>query len=310
MPDITINMHKIYSSMYSFLKCSVPGYFLLLSCALLITSNSFAEIYEAPILETARLAQQGDLTSQLALATAYEHGEGIEKDPDKAIKWYCKAAVKGSVDAQRDLAWMFLNARGVEKNEALAVRWFQAAAKSGDEYSQQMLSRLDETAQTNKTVCVVRATPYWQTKKCSKSCRRVVKLVNDIAPGYNMEPRLILALIQQESNFKIKALSHKGASGLMQLLPSTAERFGVKNIWDPEQNIKGGIRYLSWLLKQYQGNVAFTLAGYNAGENAVNRYKGIPPYKETRNYVKRIMKVYGKKYHPYEKSITMNTHKL
>ncbi|MCK5648110.1 MAG: transglycosylase SLT domain-containing protein [Gammaproteobacteria bacterium] len=290
------------------------SYFLLLMfCALLFSSLCRAApaaitaqtSYEDPIIQITHQAKQGDLTAQVELATAYEHGEGITKNPEKAVKWYCKAAVKGSIDAQRNLAWMFLNARGIEKDEALAVRWFSAAAKSGDQYSRQMLSRLDENLQTKKTVCIVLPTPYWETKKCSKSCQKVVKIVNDIAPGYNMEPRLVLALIQQESNFNIKARSHKGAIGLMQLMPGTAKRFGVKNIWTPEQNIKGGIHYLVWLLKRYQGNVALTLAGYNAGENAVERYKGIPPYKETQNYVKRIMKVYGKSHHPYEKDITM-----
>jgi len=285
---------------------------LLFFCILFFPQLSFADAsvaaaYEAPIDKVARLAQHGNITAQVELATAYEHGEGIEKSSDNAIKWYCKAALKGSTDAQRNLAWMFLNARGTEKNEALAVRWYKAAAKSGDKYSQQMLTRLDKNAQTRETVCLVLPTPYWETKKCSKTCRKVIKIVKEIAPGYNMEPRLVLAMIQQESNFKIKALSDKGASGLMQLLPSTAKRFGVKNIWDPKQNIQGGVRYLSWLLQEYEGYVPFALAGYNAGEKAVNRYNGIPPYKETRNYVKRIMKVYGKKYHPYEKSITMNT---
>ncbi|MCP3851792.1 MAG: transglycosylase SLT domain-containing protein [Gammaproteobacteria bacterium] len=260
-----------------------------------------------PLSEINLQAKQGNLTAQVELATAYEHGEGITKNSEKAIKWYCKAAVKGSTKAQRNLAWMFLNARGVKKNEALAVRWFKAAAKSGDTYSQQMLSRLDTSLKTKKSICITLPTPYWETNKCSKSCKSIVNIVNEIAPGYNIEPRLILALIKQESNFKIKALSHKGAVGLMQLMPDTAKRFKVKNSWDPKQNIKGGIRYISWLLKQYQGDVALTLAGYNAGENAVARYKGIPPYKETQNYVKKIMKVYGKTKHPYKKSITMST---
>lgn len=287
-----------------------PVIFFMAFSALLLSSLSFAQTSPSMSSELDKilhLAQQGDLKSQVELATAYEHGEGITKDPQKAIQWYCKAAVKGSSDAQTNLAWMFLNARGIDKDEALAVRWFKAAAKSGDKYSQQMLSRLDENLQTQKTVCIVLPTPYWETKKCSKSCRKVVKIVTEIAPGYNIEPRLVLALIQQESNFKSKALSHKGAMGLMQLIPETAKRFGVKNAWDEKQNITGGTRYLAWLLKEYQGNVAFALAGYNAGENAVARYHGIPPYKETQNYVKRIMKVYGKTHHPYEKHLTMIT---
>lgn len=285
--------------------------FLLALSTLLLSSFSFAaqkysEINPA-IEKTQRLAQQGDLKAQVELAIAYEHGGGITKNPKKAIQWYCKAAVKGSSNAQVNLAWMLLNARGIEKDDALAVRWFKAAAKSGDQYAQQMLSRLDQNLQTGKSICIVLPTPYWETKKCSKSCRKVVEIVNDIAPGHNIEPRLILAIIQQESNFKSKAVSHKGAQGLMQLIPTTAKRFGVKNAFDVKQNITGGTRYLAWLLKKYQGNVAFALAGYNAGENAVARYNGIPPYKETQNYVKRIMKVYGKTHHPYEKSITMLT---
>ncbi len=279
---------------------------LMILCGFLLSLSAQA-FYENPITKITQQAKQGDVVAQLELATAYEHGEGISKNPEQAVKWYCKAAVKGSTKAQRNLAWMFLNARGIEKDEALAVRWFKAASKSGDNYSTQMLSRLDENLQTKKSVCVVLPTPYWETKNCSKSCKKVVKIVNDIAPGYNIEPRLILALIKQESNFKIKARSHKGAIGLMQLMPATAKRFRVKNIWDSKQNIKGGILYVSWLLKQYQGDVALTLAGYNAGENAVARYKGIPPYKETQNYVKRIMKVYGKSHHPYKKSLTMLT---
>ncbi len=301
---ITLTHNSILPA--SVLRCT--PYALLILCILLFSSASLAQMRDSnPITEITHQAQQGNLAAQVKLATAYEHGEGVAKNPDKAVGWYCKAAIKGATDAQRSLAWMFLNARGIEKDEALAVRWFKAAAKSGDKYSLQMLSRLDKNLKTKKRICVALPTPYWESRKCSKSCKKVVKVVNDIAPGYNVEPRLVLALIQQESNFKVKARSHKGAIGLMQLMPATAKRFGVKNAWAPEQNIKGGVRYLVWLLKQYQGNVALTLAGYNAGEKAVERYKGIPPYKETQRYVKRIMKIYGKTHHPYEKNITMNT---
>lgn len=290
----------------TFLQCS--RYTMLMLCGLLLTSFSFAQtVYIDPLVKITHQAQRGNLAAQVELATAYEHGEGITKNPDKALVWYCKAAIKGSVDAQRNLAWMFLNARGIKKDEALAVRWYKTAARSGDQHSKTMLSRLNKDLRTKRRVCIALPTPYWESRRCSKSCKKIVKIVNDISPGYNIEPRLILALIQQESNFEIKALSNKGAMGLMQLMPQTAKRFGVKNAWTPEQNIRGGIRYIVWLLKQYQGNVALALAGYNAGEKAVARYKGIPPYKETQNYVKRILKLYGKSHHPYGKSITMIT---
>lgn len=288
------------------LNRSALPFAIILLCLCLLFSSAVAEIYKNPIDNTLQMAQQGDVTAQIELATAYEHGEGIDKNSEQAIQWYCKAALNGSTTAQRNLAWMFLNARGIERDEALAVRWFLAAAQSGDEFSKNMLSRLDTQQKTNKTICIKPVTPVWETRRCSKRCRQIVNKVKKIAPRYNIESRLVLALIQQESNFNTRAVSHKGATGLMQLMPDTAKRFGVKDINDPNQNIKGGIRYLKWLLKHYKGDVRLALAGYNAGENAVASYQGIPPYKETQNYVKRILKVYGKKYHPYEKEVSMN----
>ena len=110
---------------------------------------------------------------------------------------------------------------------------------------------------------------------------------------YNIDPLLIYAQMNQESRFKIKATSGKGASGLMQLIPDTAKRFGVKNIYNPEQNIKGGVKYMRWLLDRFDGDVRLALAAYNAGEGAVKKYGNkIPPYRETENYVARIMAHY------------------
>jgi hypothetical protein len=100
---------------------------------------------------------------------------------------------------------------------------------------------------------------------------------------------LIKAVMAQESEFDALAVSSKGARGLMQLMPATARRFGVTDSFDPRQNIFGGAQYLRFLLDLFNGDVSLALAGYNAGENAVRRYRGIPPYRETRNYVQRIM---------------------
>ena len=110
---------------------------------------------------------------------------------------------------------------------------------------------------------------------------------------YNIDPLLIYAQMSQESSFKQKAVSHKGASGLMQLIPDTAKRFGVKNIYNPEQNIKAGVKYMRWLLDEFDGDMSLALAAYNAGEGAVRKYGNkIPPYRETRNYVAKIMAHY------------------
>lgn len=117
------------------------------------------------------------------------------------------------------------------------------------------------------------------------------ELIYDIAVRHSINPHLVAALIHVESSFNPKAVSRKGAVGLMQLLPATARRFGLKSKKDlfiPEKNIEAGIRYLSWLNKRFSGDVQKILAAYNAGEGAVDRFGGIPPYRETQNYVQKI----------------------
>ena len=105
----------------------------------------------------------------------------------------------------------------------------------------------------------------------------------------SVDPLLLYSIMHQESSFKQRALSNKGARGLMQLMPFTASRFGVTNIWDPKQNIEGGARYMRFLLNLFNGDVRLALAGYNAGEGAVMKYGyQVPPYNETREYVRRI----------------------
>jgi hypothetical protein len=111
---------------------------------------------------------------------------------------------------------------------------------------------------------------------------------------YNIDPLLIYAQMNQESKFKQRAVSHKGARGLMQLIPSTAIRFGAKDIYDPQQNIEVGVKYMRWLLNKFDGDIRLALAAYNAGEGAVIKYgRQIPPYRETENYVARITTRYA-----------------
>ena len=117
--------------------------------------------------------------------------------------------------------------------------------------------------------------------------------ITDSSRRYNIDPLLIYAQMHQESAFKKRARSHKGASGLMQLMPATARRFGVTDIYNPRQNIDAGVKYMRWLLKKFNGDVVLALAGYNAGEGAVMKYGNkVPPYRETREYVRRITKRY------------------
>ena len=113
-----------------------------------------------------------------------------------------------------------------------------------------------------------------------------------------VDPRFIHAVIKQESRYNPKAVSYVGAEGLMQMMPATAQRFGLKNPFDAKANVEAGTKYLKWLLKRFDGDVTLALAGYNAGEGSVDKYKGVPPFSETQNYVKKIVATYGKTYHP------------
>lgn len=108
------------------------------------------------------------------------------------------------------------------------------------------------------------------------------------ARKYGVEEAIVRAIMHAESAFNPNALSRAGAQGLMQLMPDTARRFGVTDPFDPKQNIEGGVSYLAWLLRRYNGNLTLAAAGYNAGEGAVDRYGGVPPYSETQRYVQRV----------------------
>lgn len=121
------------------------------------------------------------------------------------------------------------------------------------------------------------------------------ELIYETAKRHKVNPQVVAALIRQESAGKVKAVSHKGARGLMQLMPATAARFGIRKekLFDPKENLEAGVKYLSWLLEQFPNDLARVLAAYNAGENAVIRYGGIPPYRETQNYVRKIYGTLG-----------------
>ena len=253
-------------------------------------------------------AQQasGSLEKAQALrneARGYEHGEGVRRDQAKAIQLYCESARLGDAESQYSLGWMYANGRGTSRDDATAAYFFEMAAKKGHSQAQRMLRQVGDPV-IKPPDCLFDSDGHDIVALAAPERRKLMEMVLKLAPEYGVYPRLAMAVIRAESNFNPGAVSPKNAQGLMQLIPETAERFNVKKPFDPEQNIRGGLAYLRWLLAYFKGNVALVVAAYNAGEGAVNRYGGIPPYAETQIYVKRIRETFKLDEHPYDPAIT------
>lgn len=258
----------------------------------------------------AAIAQAQD-ASLVARARAYEHGEGVAKDPLAAAQLYCAAARDGDADAHFSLGWMYANGRGVTRDDAIAATLFALAAGKG--HVQAEAARKLVTTGTWKlpecmelpaiaqklpmTNAAVDLDPFVDLAPWKQG---IAKVVNDLAPKYAVEPRLALAVIAVESNFEKTARSGKDARGLMQLMPSTMARFNVRDGFDVKDNVRGGLAYLRFLLSYYRGQVRLAAAAYNAGEHAVDRYRGIPPYAETVDYVARVLALFGRETHAYD----------
>ena len=129
--------------------------------------------------------------------------------------------------------------------------------------------------------------------------QRIDYLIEKWASHYTLDPALVKAVVQVESGYRVRALSKANAQGLMQLIPGTAERFGVLDPWNAEQNLRGGMAYLQLLLGKFKGDLRLVLAAYNAGENNVVKYAGVPPFKETHRYIAKISQLYEKRWHAY-----------
>jgi len=251
-----------------------------------------------------------DAAKLLSWGLRYREGNGVARNIDRAIKLYCKAARNGHPEAQFQLGMIYAKGEGVAMDKDLAAAWLAKATAQKHAHAAEMLIMMGRRG-GGHAGCVLsdgrdlypapkRKRRYALRCRSSRDCGpvrigahpatgEVAQMVRELAPKYRLNPNLVLAVIEAESGFNPHALSPKNAQGLMQLIPATAERFGVSNVWDPEQNVRGGMAYLRWLMKTFDGDVRLVLAAYNAGEGAVARYGGVPPFAETEGYVARIL---------------------
>ncbi|MEO8976219.1 MAG: transglycosylase SLT domain-containing protein [Casimicrobiaceae bacterium] len=273
-----------------------------------------------PALVSQASAPSGHAPIQVAAlraeAARYENAEGVPQDMLHAYALYCRAAKLGDAEAQYDVGWMYLNGRGVARDDALAARFFALAAAQGHAQARALLAHAGPPA-SELPECMRDPPPPPPAEEPVEALddgrsfvaanpvqAQVAALVRKLAPEFAVSPLLALAVIRAESNFDPLARSPRNAQGLMQLIPETSQRFNVKKPFDIVQNLRGGLAYLRWLLAYFEGNVPMVAAAYNAGEKTVDRYGGVPPYAETRDYVKRVMKVFGKPTHPFDAAVT------
>jgi len=265
------------------------------------------------------LTQSDDPARLLEWGKRHFYGVKAPQSIDSAIQLYCAAARLGSGEAQFRLGELYAGTAAGKKDEVLAASWLLKSALAKYQAAKPRLAQWDLTDAdlTPEPACVLSAQMVARTLPRSRPAsaapapekpkeapatprlaahpkrHEVERLVRSLAPTYGLNPELVMAVIQVESNFDAGARSPKQAQGLMQLIPATAKRFGVSDPWDPHQNVRGGMAYLRWLLDHFDGNLRLALAGYNAGEQAVTRHGGVPPYSETQNYVKRVARVLG-----------------
>jgi soluble lytic murein transglycosylase-like protein len=254
----------------------------------------------------------------LLLGAAVAHGEAdsrggetraaaIARTSPQAVAELCQMARRGDAESQYQLAWVFTHGRGEDRRDDWASYLFFAAASQGHADAKRMLKSVSWPAAAVPE-CLARSGPRPAAATAAtvevKAPANIERLVRRLAPLYKVQPALALAIISVESNFDTYAVSRSAAMGLMQLIPQTAKRFGVHNAFDAQQNIRGGLAYLRWLLAYYQGDVTLVAAAYNAGEGAVDRHKGVPPFDETQEYVRRVIARVGSAPHAFDARVT------
>jgi len=260
----------------------------LFACAAIAVAASAREL--SPELEAPRAI------AALEQGLAAEMGVGLRRNAPLAIRLYCDAAITGSAEGFFRIGRILARGPLHLRNPALANAYLAQAVQLGHHGATDFF---DETVpfapleddcrklETGLAIGTFDLDGYLAALSPAK--RRIAELIRRHAARNGIEERIALAIALAESNLNPDAVSPKNAQGVMQLIPDTQARFGVTRPFDPESNIRGGLAYLKWLKARFAGDWALIAAAYNAGEGAVERHGGIPPYRETESYVRRVL---------------------
>jgi len=251
---------------------------LMLTASTAIASSFF--LYPTPVR-----AAEGDGRSN-GITTSEEHGRKVYVNEDAPAQKHAAPAAQPKRSSlvywsSKDSRWKPVPSAGTAT--------MQAARSAAAEVSQYQVSQYyghDSAQSANAKIVAANARGHQASQE------EIDASIVMAAARHNVDPNLVRAVVKVESNFNSNAVSHKGAIGLMQLMPQTARELKVKNPFDPDQNVDAGVRHLKYLLESYNGDVNLTLAAYNAGEGAVRRSAGVPHYSETQDYVRRITNLY------------------
>lgn len=255
---------------------------------------------EAPVVD----GEAPRIQALLEQGWAAESGIGLARNPMLAAVLYRQAGELGSGEGYYRAGVIHLNAAEKPVPAGVAACLLTTASQLGHHRAADLLERASTDATREATDCddeegfpaILAQFDMEQYMESLPASRKfIIGLIRKLAPAYAVDVRLAMAVASVESNFNPHALSPKMAMGVMQLIPATAERFNVRKPFDPEQNIRGGLAYLQWLGRYYRGDVMRVVAAYNAGEKAVDLYRGIPPYRETISYVARVLGFSGVK---------------
>ena len=232
---------------------------------------------------------------------AAETGKGVSRNLWQAVRLYCDAATMGGPEAYFRIGRLLATAPGSMRNPRLANAYLAMAASLGSHEALKYYDPKQGNAELEGDCPAAGGMDYADSgfdvdaylRKQSAAKQQIAGLIRKVATKNHMNVQFALAIAMAESNLDPTAVSPSNAQGVMQLIPATQERFGVTRPFDPEQNIKGALAYIRWLEKRFAGDWRLVAAAYNAGEGAVDRHNGIPPYAETQQYVRRVMHFSG-----------------